>query len=104
MLSDKMAVSLVLETIRLFRLLSGESQDSIMFRLDYLPSGLKSTRPDQPRRGLLSFIPLHCAARLRACAVSNIETSRQKTFVRLNKVERGKEFYREWRMYGARKL
>ena len=35
----------------------------------------------------MSFIPLHCAARLRACAVSNIETSRQKTFVRLNKVE-----------------
>ena len=48
----------------------------------------------------MSFIPLHCAARLRACAVSNIETSRQKTFVRLNKVVRGKEFDREWRMYG----
>ena len=52
MLSDKMAVNLVFETIRLFRLLSGESQDSIMFGLDYLASGLKST---QPRRGLRSI-------------------------------------------------
>ena len=69
-----------------------------MFRLDYLPSGLKLTWPDQPRRGLLSFIPLHCSARAvsAACADSNIETSRQKTFVRLNKVVRGKEFDREW--------
>ena len=69
-----------------------------MFRLDYLPSGLKLTWPDQPRRGLLSFIPLHCSARAVSvtCADSNIETSRQKTFVRLNKVVRGKEFDREW--------
>ena len=89
MLSDKMAVNLVLETIKLFRLLSGESQDSIMFGLDYLASGLKST---QPRRGLRSIGVLFLfTARLRTCAVSNIETSRQKTFVRLNKVVRGKE-------------
>ena len=77
MLSDKMAVSLVLETIRLFRLLSGESQDSIMFRLDYLPSGLKSTRPDQPRRELPSFISLHCSARLDSTACAETQILRQ---------------------------
>ena len=75
-----------------------------MFRLDYLASGLKLTakalaNQEEDYAEYLSLIPLHCLARLRACADSNIETSRQKTFVRLNKVVRGKEFDREeWRM------
>ena len=75
-----------------------------MFRLDYLATGLKLTaKAGQPRRGFTeyqSLIPLHCPGRLRACAASNIETSRQKTFVRLNKVVRGKEFVKNGECVG----
>ena len=72
-----------------------------MFRLDYLASGLKLTaKAGQPRRGFTESYSSSLPGRLRACAASNIETSRQKTFVRLNKVVRGKEFVKNGECVG----
>ena len=111
MLSDKMAVNLVLETIRLLGLTAGSPKTPLC--LDWIIWQVASSWQSQEEdySTSKSFIPPHCPAartqQLRTCADSNIETRRQKTFVRLNKVVRGKEsdrmenVWRSWTQYAT---
>ena len=104
MLSDKMTLSaLFWKQLACLGLSAGSPKTPLC--LDWIIWQVASSRllrlanQEEDYAEYQSLIPLHCLARLRACADSNIETSRQKTFVRLNKVVRGKEFDREeWRM------
>ena len=90
MLSDKMAVNLVLETIRLLGLTAGSPKTPLC--LDWIIWQVASSWQSQEEdySTSKSFIPPHCPAartqQLRTCADSNIETRRQKTFVPLNKM------------------
>ena len=100
MLSDKMTLSaLFSKQLDCLGLTAGSPRTPLCLDWIILASGLKLTaKAGQPRRRLCWVSEAYSSSlpgRLRACAASNIETSRQKTFVRLNKVVRGKEFVME---------